>query len=252
MWQIIQGKPRNRWHYAWIVFLLTFPACLMADYIQTRAGGEPAGWDPAGAVIEAVAVAVLFSLLVLLIVLREQKRATNHLKDIATTDQLTGLKNRRGFFALAEQQLRLARRTGEPAYILYADVDDFKNINEQIGHQEGDRVLNEVARTLKACYRETDVMARFGGDEFVIMPVASSREGINLIIERFNRSFERVQWHGHDHPATVSFGLAVFDPETPRTLDELINEASASMRGPGLVGGRGDAPGSPELELSAG
>jgi diguanylate cyclase (GGDEF)-like protein len=127
----------------------------------------------------------------------------------------------------------LAKRKGESLCLLYADVDDFNAFNEELGHQEGDHVLKEVAQTLKASYRETDIIARFGGDEFIIMPVGMLPDEATLIIDRFNRAFERVQSHSKKHPVTVSFGLAVNNVDESRTLDELIYEAGTSIGKPG-------------------
>ncbi|MHB8967083.1 MAG: GGDEF domain-containing protein [Thermoleophilia bacterium] len=227
----IKGAPRNFWHYSWITILLVTPVVLLADFVHSSAT-DGSGWElTAGRVAAAAAVSLAVALFVILAVGREQARMTQQLRERSTTDELTGLRNRRGFFSLAEQQLRLARRKNEKLCLFYADVDDFKLINEKLGNREGDNVLREVAQTLVACYRETDIVARVGGDEFLVMPVGMLPEESSLVIDRFNKAFARVQWHGHDAPATVSFGLAIYDPEAPCTLDELISEAGTAMRG---------------------
>lgn len=229
----IKGTPRNYWHYSWITILLITPVILLADLVYRRATGG-ADWElTPGVVIAAVAVSLVVALYIVMIISRERTRMRHQMHERSTTDELTGLKNRRGFFDLAEQHLRLARRKNEKLCLFYADVDDFKLINEKLGNREGDNVLREVAQTLIACYRETDIIARCGGDEFLIMPINMLPEEAGLIIERFNNAFARVQWHGHEAPATVSFGLAVYDPEEPCTLDELISEAGIDLQGPG-------------------
>jgi GGDEF domain-containing protein len=98
-------------------------------------------------------------------------RGTNVVKhdEPAMTDALTGVLNRHGFQLLAEQQLKMATRNRIPVALLFADVDDLKTINDRDGHAEGDRTLARVAAAIRASTRESDVVARFGGDEFVVL-----------------------------------------------------------------------------------
>ena len=88
---------------------------------------------------------------------------------LAMRDELTGLSNRRGFDTLAEQTIAMCRRVGEPATLLYFDLDDFKTINDTLGHAGGDRVLRTFADRLRATFRDSDVVARVGGDEFCVL-----------------------------------------------------------------------------------
>ncbi len=90
-------------------------------------------------------------------------------RGLLLTDDLTGLLNRRGLFALAEHQLKIAKRNKKGIYILYADLDDLKEINDVHGHIEGDQALVEIANILRKNYREADISARVGGDEFVVL-----------------------------------------------------------------------------------
>ena len=96
----------------------------------------------------------------------------------AITDELTGIYNRKGFYTLASHLLKLAKRNKQGIFLLYADLDDMKEINDNYGHKEGDLMLIETANLLSRYYRESDIIARFGGDEFVVFPVAKS--GIHL------------------------------------------------------------------------
>jgi len=95
----------------------------------------------------------------------ERHRIQSALHGLSLIDDLTGLYNRRGFLALAEQQFRLLRRKGS-ALLAFADLDDLKSINDTYGHIEGNRALMEVAQVLRECFRQSDILARFGGDEF--------------------------------------------------------------------------------------
>ena len=89
----------------------------------------------------------------------------------ALTDDLTGIYNRRGFFFLANQQIEMAIRNKRMLLLLYLDIDNFKNINDELGHENGDRALIESANILKNTFRKSDIIARIGGDEFVVFPI---------------------------------------------------------------------------------
>lgn len=106
--------------------------------------------------------------------LSERKRTEDKLREVSLHDELTGLHNRRGFFALASRECLRARRQHATVLVLYADVDSFKSINDAHGHRAGDAALVHVAAALRASYRDTDVIARMGGDEFVALSVHES------------------------------------------------------------------------------
>ena len=96
----------------------------------------------------------------------DRKKVEEELRAATMTDYLTGLLNRRGFFTLADQQCKLASRSKRAIALLYIDLDGFKHINDELGHEVGDQVLVETANILKRTFREADVIARIGGDEF--------------------------------------------------------------------------------------
>ena len=98
----------------------------------------------------------------------EHKLMEEKLRTLSLTDQLTGIYNRRGFLSLADHQLRIAKRNKTGLYLLYLDLNNLKVINDQYGHKEGDKALRQIAQILKNTYRESDVIARIGGDEFAI------------------------------------------------------------------------------------
>ena len=115
---------------------------------------------------------------------------------------------------------------------MYTDLDDLKIINDTFGHEEGDRALQAYARMLKENYRESDVIARIGGDEFVLLPVGTSKDDISVILDRFNKGLAGYN-ETHDHPWILSatIGLAYFDPESPNSLDELLRQADKALYG---------------------
>src|SRR5208337_878674 len=115
---------------------------------------------------------------------------------LSITDELTGLWNRRGFYTFAEQQLKLARRQKNKIYMLYADQDNLKEINDTWGHQEGDAALVDIAVIFKECFRDSDVIARIGGDEFAVIPIGAKGENIEAILTRFIRKIDAFNERG--------------------------------------------------------
>lgn len=146
------------------------------------------------------------------------------------TDELTGLYNRRGFFTLAEQQLKLADRLGKGIFMLYADVDDLKGINDTLGHHQGDMALVDTANILKTTYRQSDIVARIGGDEFVVAPIGTTGDEIEKLTSRL---IENVQTHNAQenraYKLSLSYGVAYYDPEGDCSIDELLSRAEKLM-----------------------
>jgi diguanylate cyclase (GGDEF)-like protein/PAS domain S-box-containing protein len=149
---------------------------------------------------------------------------------LSITDELTGLYNRRGFLFLAEQQLKLADRERKGIFMLYADMNKLKVINDDFGHKEGDNAIIEISRILKSTYRSSDVIARIGGDEFVVIPVAHSREDVDLIVARLQDNLERYNLERKSaYKLSLSAGISFYDPENPCSIDELLREADKMM-----------------------
>jgi two-component system cell cycle response regulator len=150
---------------------------------------------------------------------------------MAMVDELTGLYNRRGFLALTEQQLKLAKRTKRGALLLYADLDHMKWINDTLGHPEGDRALIETADVLRETFRESDVIARIGGDEFVVLALETwGAASAEAIATRLQRKLEACNTGGdHRYELSLSMGIAHYDPECPCSIDELLNRADTLM-----------------------
>ena len=142
---------------------------------------------------------------------------------MSITDELTGLYNRRGFFTLAEQRLKLAKRQRRGIFMLYADVDGLKTINDTLGHQEGDMALADTANLLKATYRESDIIARIGGDEFVVIPAGSSGDDIEIITARLQKNLDHHNaTENRKYTLSISIGIAYYDTENPCSIDELL------------------------------
>ena len=151
-------------------------------------------------------------------------------RELALRDELTGLHNRRGLRLLADQQFRLAERRKERISLLLADIDDMKAINDQFGHKLGDQALRDTARVMKLTFRTSDVLARIGGDEFVVLALDTSREAEGRLIERWHREFEKYSKASQQpYEIAISIGIATSDPDEEFHLDEMITAADENM-----------------------
>lgn len=160
----------------------------------------------------------------------ELRRAEKELQGSLLTDELTGLYNRRGLLTLGEHQVRIARRQKIGVYILFADVDNLKTINDTFGHSAGDIMLRETAKILRDTYRETDVIARVGGDEFVVLSLATSRSDADKTITRLEENLARFNSKGNGgYHLSVSYGSSSCGPEGQPLLDELMSLADKAM-----------------------
>jgi diguanylate cyclase (GGDEF)-like protein len=137
-------------------------------------------------------------------------KAEKRLLAAATTDPLTGLANRSQFHLRAVTELNRARRRGEPVAVVLADVDHFKRINDEFGHEAGDRVLVRLAALLRDCLREVDVLARWGGEEFLALLPASDSGSAADVAERLRQAVAavRIDLGGRTVQLTMSFGIA--------------------------------------------
>lgn len=160
----------------------------------------------------------------------ERKEMEEKLHSLSLTDELTGLYNRRGFFVLVEQLLKLSKRQKRGVFLLYADLDNLKGINDTFGHQEGDLALIDIANILEAMYRESDIIARIGGDEFVVIPVGSSGDSIERIALRLEENLKNhIAKKERMYKLSISFGISHYDPESPCSIDELVVMAEKLM-----------------------
>jgi diguanylate cyclase (GGDEF)-like protein len=139
-------------------------------------------------------------------------RQTDRLAALSQTDALTGLANRRALSSLLEKEIRRSVRYGTPASLLLIDVDGLKQVNDNQGHSAGDRVLRSVADAITEALRDTDVGARWGGDEFAIIAPNTTAEAARRSAERLVVRVAEASGHHPWHSTTVSVGIATFDP----------------------------------------
>jgi diguanylate cyclase (GGDEF)-like protein/PAS domain S-box-containing protein len=160
----------------------------------------------------------------------ERRRLEDTLREMATSDELTGLLNRRGFLNLAEPQLRIAERASYPALVLFGDVDGLKAVNDTFGHEAGSRLLTEVAGVLRDCVRDSDILGRLGGDEFCALLPLAEPEAERRVIDRIRETISRRN-ASTDEPfeLSISIGTARFDPSSPVALEELLRRADEAM-----------------------
>jgi diguanylate cyclase (GGDEF)-like protein/PAS domain S-box-containing protein len=160
----------------------------------------------------------------------ERVRMEETLRALALVDDLTGLYNRRGFFTLAEQQLKASERAQRKMALLFADFDGLKQINDAFGHLAGDRALIETANVLKETFRESDIIARIGGDEFVVLATETNGSPTEVLTARLQENLEaRNTRRDRDYKLSLSLGLARYNPECPCSIDDLLIQADRAM-----------------------
>jgi diguanylate cyclase (GGDEF)-like protein len=164
-------------------------------------------------------------------------RTGAHLSDLqeelrrhATVDDLTGLANRRGFFALGEHELLVAARTRSSVALLFLDVDGLKDVNDELGHVVGDQLLRETADVIRETIRASDVAGRLGGDEFCVLLMGDPELDPDRVVERVR---DTLASHNTRPDRTfhlaVSMGIASLPPGRSVTLEELIDAADERM-----------------------
>ena len=156
------------------------------------------------------------------------QRGEEALRALSLTDELTGLCNRRRFFVLTEQCLKVAVRNKKRPLLLFIDMDDLKWTNDHYGHHEGDQALIGLATILKKTFRESDIIARIGGDEFVVL-LESTDESSEAMISRLHENVRDYNAKRSQHILSISLGTAYFDPEHPVSIDEFLAKADALM-----------------------
>src|SRR5262249_23904668 len=142
-------------------------------------------------------------------------------------DELTGLANRASLFEIGQRDIARCRRAGRPLTAVFIDIDDFKHVNDYFGHGDGDKVLQTIATAIRETTRESDIVARIGGDEFVVILPEMSYELAEHYITRLQDHLRScVDEHGHD--VTLSIGAATY-MSPPGMLDEILKTADDMM-----------------------
>lgn len=160
----------------------------------------------------------------------ERKRAEETIRELSLTDELTGLRNRRGFLTLAQMEMALIRRTKRQMALFYIDLDGMKKINDSFGHSIGDLALRDMAQILRQTFRESDIICRLGGDEFAVLALETTGKPREQIIRRL-----QVKIDSHNNTANrqytiaISVGMVHVESGSKTSLEELMAQADAEM-----------------------
>lgn len=162
---------------------------------------------------------------------QEELDQENALFEAATTDALTRIPNRRFLMERARSEWSAAKRTHRPMHAILLDVDHFKKVNDTFGHPAGDLVLKEVASLLDKVRRNEDLLARWGGEEFIYLLSGIEPNQALAFAERVRKTIEshRISWLDQRIPVTISLGLASVVPQEQDILDEVIAAADAKL-----------------------
>lgn len=164
---------------------------------------------------------------------KDLENANEQLAQLAITDRLTGIHNRRAFDEQLRKQVQLASRTKQPVSLLLVDIDHFKKYNDKYGHLVGDETLKGVAKLIKDNARATDITARFGGEEFALVLPDTGVDGASQMAERFRNAIQAYAWSYE--PVTISVGISTMLPLSNREeqiiehIQTLITEADKAL-----------------------
>ncbi len=160
------------------------------------------------------------------------------LEEMAVTDGLTGIPNYRHLIDKLAEEIRRSRRYRTPFSMILLDLDNFKEVNDTYGHRHGDFVLKSVAGAIHQGLRETDLLARYGGDEFGVLLTQTDQTGSRKVAEQIlTRLSDPVLADGREHMIAVSIGLVSFSPGQPESSDEVIIAADEALYQAKKLGG---------------
>lgn len=161
----------------------------------------------------------------------ERQELQSQIERRSVVDELTGLYNRRGFFALGEQEWKRARRKGDGFHLIFVDLDGLKDLNDREGHESGDALLRDSASLLRTVFRDTDILARLGGDEFAVIAHQTGAGTTQTIRDRLDQEVAKHNGAGPARKISLSIGIVTFDPaaQPQASLDELLSRADALM-----------------------
>lgn len=160
----------------------------------------------------------------------EFRRIEEALRSLSLLDDLTGLHNRRGFVNLGKQFLKMAQRQGKNLVLFFADLDGMKHINDEYGHREGDWALKKVGDVLRDSFRKSDLLARIGGDEFVVLAMESQDFRVDSVVERIKSGLSDInKTSGKPVQLALSVGWKKYDPANPAMIDDLLESADRAM-----------------------
>jgi len=160
----------------------------------------------------------------------ERQRQCAHLRARTIVDELTGLYNRRGFFALGEQTLKLMRRKGRELVVVFVDLDGLKRVNDTYGHERGDELIREAAALLRSTFRDSDIVARIGGDEFAVVAYETEGRSADTITSRLKNALRAHNaLEPPDRHLSMSIGAVRHNVIVGADLAQLLARADTEM-----------------------
>ena len=160
------------------------------------------------------------------------RRLSSELEQMALSDELTGLRNRRGFLLLAEQGWRMARRTHAKCLLVFVDLDGLKHVNDTQGHPAGDGLIIDAAKVLTGAFRESDVIGRVGGDEFAVLSLLDKSDSAAAVSKRLKKQIDEFnQQAGREFHLSMSFGVEELSGAADVSLEDLLSRADRAMYG---------------------
>lgn len=228
------GRLGGRAHLLLIIGSLVSLASLMLRIIAISAGEAESMRYNASGLVQAISVSIgtlTVMMLSLGVVLLAKERTDANLKALALQDGLTGILNRRAIMARLDEEIERARRSGRPLAIVMLDIDHFKRINDQHGHLAGDDVLCQCVRQLRSRLRQTDLIGRYGGEEFMILLPDTLAQGAHRIIESLRSAIEKTPVRFADALIPVSFSAGIWCgvPSAEQTADQLVGGADSAL-----------------------
>ena len=217
-----------------IVMLCWFAVCV----VRTVTVEVQQDWILSGYLVSQVLWPGIMAAYGLFVITGYLEETQQRLRAEAVQDPLTGQLNRRGLHEVVTGSLSYLQRNQQPAALLMIDLDHFKRVNDQFGHDGGDLVLEQTAKAIKTMLRQSDVLARFGGEEFLIFLPSANREMAQRTAERLLEGVRQLQWPAsmpEDYQLTISIGVSVFGPDydfsrTLRLADQALYRAKQNGR----------------------
>jgi diguanylate cyclase (GGDEF)-like protein len=160
----------------------------------------------------------------------ERQRVQVELLNLSFNDDLTGIHNRRGFLSLVQHQIRQAYRSGKPFLVAFVDVDGLKHINDTFGHQEGNRALVETANILRDSFRQSDILARIGGDEFAVFVTDATLDNTDAVMQRVQQKLDTYNVDAsRKYHLSFSLGVVPSDSDRGCNIEDILAQADAVM-----------------------
>jgi diguanylate cyclase (GGDEF)-like protein len=208
------------------------PCAILLPFVSAFAAGLAARFHVVSATVANATATSTLSVCAFLLVLAlggKINALESAIRELSLRDELTRLYNRRGFYVLAEQALRLAQRAGESFFVLFIDVDGLKKTNDELGHEVGSELLRSMASLIEHTFRETDVIGRIGGDEFVIAGRVDAHTADNPVRRLQEAANLENSMAGQPFSLNFSFGYVLSDETQSATLEQLVQKADGIM-----------------------